>query len=243
MKLIAIFNLLLIASIPSYSQGSFSLSMPVIYNTVEVTNNWSPPTAINRKNQFNGTSLGYGVNLNYSFRPTFIVKNHQLFLNIGVGYFMQRFDLQRPFDYVSPLQPIFYTDHYSYHCLQVLLGISYKYSINSDYFLIGNFSYSGLNSFRQQYTPTSNAGYGRLTQINHNQIDFGNMLMLAMGLNRNLGDRFSLGLSVLIPLYIRWRNDKIFKDDPTKYFHPKSMGGNISSIGGNISIGYYLKSK
>ena len=57
---IVIFNSLFIVSISIYGQGSFSLSIPAIYNTVEVPNNWSPPTAINRKNQFNGTSWGYG---------------------------------------------------------------------------------------------------------------------------------------------------------------------------------------
>ena len=126
---------LVLISPTAYGQSGFTLSIPVIYSKIEVANNWSPPTAINRKNQFDGTSLGYGVNVNYSFHPSFIIKNQYILLNIGVGYFKQQFDIERPFDYVSPLQPIFYTDYYSYHCWQMLVGLSYKYTITPNYFL------------------------------------------------------------------------------------------------------------
>lgn len=221
----------------SYGQNSFTFSVPAIYSSVEVPNNWSPPTAINRQNRFDGTSLGYGVNLNYSFWPSFLTRNRYLLLNIGVGYFKQRFDLQRPFDYVSPLQPIFYTDFYSYHCWQLSAGLTYNHPLSEHYFLSGNLSYNWLNSFRQEYTPTSNHGYGELTQVNNNRIDFGNNLMLTIGLSRRLANKYSLGLNVLVPLYIRWRNDKIFKDDPTKYFNPKF------SLGLSMSVAYYLDSK
>jgi hypothetical protein len=220
--------------IPIYGQGSLTLSTPVIYNSVKLTNNWSPPTAVNRTNQFNGTSLGYGVSLNYTFRPTFLIKNQHLLLNVGAGYFKQRFDLRRPFDYTSPLKPIFYTDNYSYHCWQWSGGITYNYSLKKLYFLSGDLSYSWLSSFRQDYTPTSNYGYGNLTQINRNQVDFGNILILAIGLNRNLGNNVSIGFSVLSPLYTRWRNDKIFRDDTSEFSHPKF------GIGSSIRATYRL---
>ncbi|HRK53186.1 MAG TPA: hypothetical protein PK185_04675 [Cyclobacteriaceae bacterium] len=233
--LVILFFLTCITSLYAFGQNGFALSAPVIYSKVEAPNNWSPPTAVNRLNQFNGTSIGYGINLNYSFRPTFITKNQHFFLNIGAGYYNQRFDLERPFDYVSPLLPIFYTDLYSYYCWQLSAGLTYNYPLSKNYFLSGNLSYNKLNSFRQEYTPTSNHGYGELTQVNHNRIDFGNTLVLAIGLNRNLGNGFLLGLNVLVPLYIRWRNDKIFKDDPTEFSHPKF------SLGSSISITYRLK--
>ena len=230
-----IFCLAYITSLTAFGQSGFTLSIPAIYSKVEVPNNWSPPTAINRQNQFEGTALGYGVNLNYSFFPSFLTRNKHILLNIGVGYLNQRFDLQRPFDYSSPLQPIFYTDYYSYNCLQLSGGLTYNYPLSKSFFLSGNLLYTWLNSFRQEYTPTSNYGYGELTQVNHNRIDFGNTLMLAIGLNRRLSNKFSLGLNVLVPLYIRWRNDKIFKDDPTEFSHPKF------SLGFNISVAYYLR--
>jgi len=232
-----IFNFLLFGIIPIYGQGSLTLSVPAIYNKVNVTNNWSPPTAINRKNQFDGTSVGFGVNLNYSFRPSFFTRNKHILLNIGAGYFQEQFDIQRPFDYNSPIYLIFYTERYSYHCWQLSGGITYNYQINKNYFLSGNLSYSWLRSFRQYYTPTYNAGFGDFTQTNNYQIDFGNMLNFSVGISKNLGKRISLGLSVLVPVYIRWRNDKIFGDDPSTFYGPNF------SLGSNISITYRLKTE
>jgi hypothetical protein len=232
-KIRFIFVLNCMTSLYAFGQNSFTLTIPVIYSNVEVANNWSPPTAVNRQNQFDGKSIGCGVNLNYSFRAPFIVKNKSILFNIGLGYFKQKFDLQRPFDYVSPQEPIYYTDHYSYNCWQGSVGVTYSYPVNNKYSLSGNLSYCWLTSFRQEYAPTR--GYS--TQTNNGQIDFGKMLNLSIGINRNLGDRFSIGLNMLIPVYVRWRNDKIFGDDPSAFYSPKF------SVGYSISIAYRLKSE
>jgi len=222
----------------SHAQSSFTLSLPLIYSKLEMPNNWSPSTAINRQNQFNGSTVGTGITLVYSFRPTFIIKDKHISMNVGVGYFKQGFDIQRPFDYVSPAKPIFYTDYYSDHCLSWSLGVSYKYSLGANYFLTGNITYGLLSSFRQDYTPTySVVGTGYFTQTNYNRIDFGNMLMLAIGINRNISDCLSLGFNVIAPVYSRWRNDKIFKDDPSTSYGPKF------SLGSSLSIAYLLKQK
>ena len=221
----------------AYGQSILSVSVTTIWSDVEVKNNWSPPTAFDRKDYFDGTSLGTAINLNYSFHPTLLIKNRNILMNIGVGYFNQRFNVKRPFDYNSPLRPVFYTDNYIYSGLQWILGLSYCYPIKEKYFLKSNLSYTWMRSFRQDYTPTSNYGYGQLTQVNRNQIDFGNILLPAIGLNRNLGDKFAIGLSVLAPVYIRWRNDKIFKDDSSSFSHPKF------SFGFSISSTYFIKRK
>lgn len=63
------------------------------------------------------------------------------------------------------------------------------------------------------------------------------MLNLSIGINRNLGDRFSVGLNILVPVFVRWRNDKIFKDDPSTFYNPKFR------LGTSISITYNLKKK
>jgi len=231
---------LTLLSYTGYCQSSITLSTPVIYSRVEVANNWSPSTAINRKNQFDGTALGYGVNLNYSFRPTFIIKDKHILVNVGVGYFQQRFDIKRPFDYNSFINIIYYTDYYVYHCLNLSVGLSYNFPLGKNYFLTCNVSYFQQNSFRQDYTPTYssyNRGFDGFTQTNKNQIDFGKMLNLSIGINKDLGNRFSIGLSALIPVYIRWRNDTIFKDDPSTYYSPKF------SLGSSISIAYHFKTK
>jgi hypothetical protein len=229
---------LYLISLATYGQSSFSLSVPIIFSIVEAPNNWNPSTTINRQNLFKGQAIGSGVNLSYSFLPTFIIKNKKISINLGVGYFKQRFDLERPFDYVSPAQPIFYTNYYSYSCLQYSAGVSYKYSLSQRYFLTGNLSYNWFNSFQQEYTPTySIVGTGYFTQTNNNQIDFGNTLVFSVGFNRSLGNRFSFGINIIAPLYVSWRNDKIFKDDPSKFFNPKF------SLGSNISIAYLLNRK
>lgn len=205
----------LLASLAVHAQSGLTLSAPVIYSKVKAVNNWSPPTAISRQNRFEGTSTGYGLNLDYAFRPAFIIKNPRIRLNVGAGYFAQRFDMRRPFDYVSPFKPIYYTDNYTYHCWQWSAGVTYNYPLNENYFLSGNLSYTWLHSFQQEYAPTN----GHARQTNRKPIDFGNMLMLAIGINRNLGARFAFGLNAVIPLYTRWRNDRIFKDDPAKFSH------------------------
>ena len=235
-KIRFIFFLTCMTSLYGFGQNSFTLTIPVIYSNVEVANNWSPSTAVNRQNQFDGTSLGYGVNLNYSFRPAFIIKDKRFLLNVGIGYFQHRFDIRRPFDYNTQVQPIYYTDYYVYHCLNLSIGLTYNLSLGKKYFLSGSLSYSQQNSFRQQYTPTYGPStYGFFTQTNHQQIDFGKILNLSVGINRNLGDRFSIGLNVLIPVYVRWRNDRIFKDDPSIFYSPKF------SLGSSICLTYNLK--
>ena len=227
-----------IASLTAYGQNGFTISVPVIYSNVEIKDNWTPPTAINYKEYLRGTSLGYGLNLNYSFQPTFIIQDKRFLLNAGAGYFQQRFDITRPFDYNTQVQPIYYADHYAYYSWQWIVGIIYTYPFKK-YTLTANVSYTELKSFRQDYTPTGRlpSTYGFFTQTNHLQIDFGKMLNLSIGINRNLGDRFSVGLNILVPVFVRWRNDKIFKDDPSTFYNPKFR------LGTSISITYNLKKK
>jgi hypothetical protein len=227
-------------SMSALGQNGFTLSAPVIYGNVEVKDNWTPPTAINYREYLSGTSLGYGVNLTYSFRPTFIIKNKHILLNVGIGYLQQRFDIRRPFDYNSLIYITYYTDYYVYNCLNLSVGLAYNFPLGEKYFLTGNLSYNQQSSFRQDYTPTYssfNRGFDGFTQTNNNQIDFAKMLNLSIGINRNLGNRFSFGLNMLIPVYIQWRNDKIFRDDPSAFYSPKF------SLGSSISITYNLKKK
>ena len=201
-----------------FGQTGFTLSVPTIFSNIKVKDNWTPPTAINYKEYLRGTAFGYGVNINYSFHPTVLTKTPNILLDIGVGYFNQRFNVVRPFDYNSPLRPIFYTDNYAYSGLQWNLGLSYCYTIKEKYFLKSSLSYLWMRALKQEYTPTSNYGYGQLTQVNYYHMNFGNLLLLTIGLNRNLGDKFAVGVNMLTPVYTRWRNDKIFKDDPLLNF-------------------------
>jgi hypothetical protein len=223
----------LLFSFASYGQSSLSISAPTIWSSVKVKDNWTPPTAPNYKEYREGSAFGYGVTLSYSFQPGFIIKNKHFSLNVAAGYFKQRFNITRPFDYSSPVEPIFRTDYYSYYCWQASIGLSYTYAFNSKYFLLANLSFSTLQSFKQEYTPIN----GFSTQENRNQVDFGKLLPLSLGLNRYFGDQFSLGLHIVVPVYTRWRNDRIFRDDPSTFSGPDF------SLGTSINIAYNFGEK
>lgn len=235
--IIAAQMLCLLFSVASWGQSSLSLSAPVIWSDVKVKDNWTPPTAVGYKKFLDGTAFGYGIDLNYSFHPGFIIKNRHFSLNIGLGYFNQTFNIKRPFNYKTQLYPAYYSNNYAYHSWQWIGGVTYTYPLNK-YALTANVSYRGLRSFRQEYTPTYGpSSYGFFTQTNRQQIDFGKMLSFDVGLNRRLGDRFSIGVNIIAPVYTRWRNDAIFNDDPATFSKPEF------SLGTSCHISYSFKSK
>jgi hypothetical protein len=124
------------------------------------------------------------------------------------------------------------TSNYAYDCWQTILGLSYNYSVGAHYSLSGDLSYQWMRSFRQRYTPRANPA-----ETSQRQIDFAGMLVLSIGLNRDLGQRFLLSAQLLAPVYTRWRNDKIFKDDPKAFSKPRF------SVGSAIGLAYYLREK
>ena len=229
--IIAFYSVCSLLSFTSFGQSSLSVSIPTIWSNVSVKDNWTPPTAPNFKEYLSGSAFGYGVNLNYSFQPKFLVKDKHLQLNIGVGYFNQKFDVRRPFDYASMIYIIYRTNYYSYYSWQWIGGLSYSYSLKK-YTLTANMSYSGLNSFQQEYTPTS----GDRVLINKYNIDFSRLLSFSFGMRRFIGNKISIGVSVLLP-YTSYRNDKIFRDDPSTFYHPKF------SLGSSLNISYHFNEK
>ncbi len=221
-------------------ESSLSVSFPTIWSNVKVMDNWTPPTALNYKEYLDGSAFGYGVNINYTFQPRLVIKDKHFFVNIGTGYFNQRFDVSRPFNYNSFLFIPYYTDHYAYQCLNFSVGLTYKYPLGKKYFLISDLFYYQLNSFRQSYTPTyssPNRGFDGFTQFNSDKINFGRMISLSLGVKRDLGQRLYLGVQIVSPVYTRWRNDNIFDDDPSTFSSPGF------SLGTSITIGYHLKDK
>jgi hypothetical protein len=233
--LISIQTVCTVASFNSCGQSNLSFSVPGIWSEVKLKDNWTPSTAPNYKEYNSGSSMGYGINLHYSFQPKFLLNNKNIYIHIGTGYFKQQFNVTRPFDYNSPAELIFYTDHYSYHCWQGLVGMSYNYPLKKNYFLMGALSYSFQYSFRQEYTPTYSTGTNFFTQVNHDKINFGKVVSLNVGLNKYLGRKLFLGLYLVAPFYIRWRNDKIFRNDPITYYHPKFSLGTFLSVAYRIS--------
>ncbi len=101
-----LFIIFLVNSIPDFilaqtrvnvklEKNRFSLSIPVIFNTTEVTY-----YITGNSRQATSTTFSYGVNLSYS--RTFF---EGLGISAGVGYFKQRFTNQRPFNYAYDSRP------------------------------------------------------------------------------------------------------------------------------------------
>ena len=225
-RLFLIIQILLCIMISVHGQENVSLSYTVIWSGVKVPNNWNPPTAVHRRDTFSGTATGYGPSLTYSFQPFFITNRKELSLALGIGYFEQRFNINRPFDYPSELYAIFVTDHYSYSCLQYLVGMSYNYHLPSNYSISAGLTYIHLTSFRQKYSPP----YTYPAEIRHNRINFGKMLNLPIAVQKRLAKKMLVEISILVPLYTGWRNDQIFKDDPTMVFHPRFSAGSAIKL-------------
>jgi len=104
-----------------------------------------------------------------------------------MGYFNQRFDIIRPFDYSSQIYIIFYTDHYTYHCLQGSIGLAYSYALNKTFSFSAQLAYNSLHSFKQKYTPTREDFPSETTS---SKINLGNMVSISFGGQQMIGNIF-----------------------------------------------------
>jgi hypothetical protein len=77
---------------------------------------------------------------------------------------------------------------------------------------------------------------GDPSQINKNNIDFSQTVILDFSLHRKIGKEISLAVNLLLP-YTRWRNDQIFRDDPSTFYRPDF------SLGTSLSIAYHFKER
>ncbi|MBS1682576.1 MAG: autotransporter outer membrane beta-barrel domain-containing protein [Bacteroidetes bacterium] len=222
-----LFSLCVVLSFIAHGQSSLSISTPMIWSTAKVKDNWTPTTAPYYKEYLTGTALGSGINLKYFIKPKFILKGKakHFNINVGLGYFKQKFDISRPFDYASFVQIIYRTSGYSYQCWNWSVGLKYSYPINAKYELTADLSYQQFRSFQQDYAPTS----GDPIQTNRFSIDFAKIVTLTLGVERKLGKYFSVSFNLLLPA-ISWRNDRIFRDDPSTYYHPSFSFGNSFSL-------------
>jgi hypothetical protein len=232
---IAILAVCTLVSFISNGQSSLSVSFPMIWSDVKVKDNWTPSTAPNYKEYREGSAFGYGISLNYSFQPKFLIKDKHFSVNVGAGYFNQRFDVVRPFNYDTPLLLIVRTDNYSYKCWYGAIGLTYNYNLSKKYILTGGTTFNLLQSYRQVYVPNTSNTDMFPPQVNDNHIDYGKIFYCNVGLSRTIGERIIVGLSLVVPIYTRWRNDRIFDDDPLTFSRPDF------SLGSEISAAYHFK--
>lgn len=191
--------------------SKLSISIPTLFNTTEIKNLIGPQRTI----QDNG--IGFGVNITYSKT---IFKS--FFLSGGIGYFAQRFNIHRPFDYNDLLTNLLYTTNfYKYNCIQLSIGGGYEYKVSDHFYLRGAISYNPLYTTSQKYKPETSAP----AQVNREHYFFGNLLLGEVGGYIDFNTNYSLGLNTLLPLVSRWKKDKIFRENTDEYYHPKNSLG------------------
>ncbi len=234
MKVISVFLLLLTNSLVLFSQektnsNKLGFSIPIIWN-----NSNAVFYSLGSRKEPNGNAISFGTNINYSH---FFYKN--LYIIGGIGYYKQKFGIQRPFKYIAPdlTRPGVYTKSYYYQNIHFLLGVGYQKMITSKWLVGGQLSYNMYRTFKQRYKqeyfPGKNEVYKNIFMI-------GNMINLDIKCERYLNSRLSIGGAIVLPLYTHWNDDTIFvkydfADDTQKIAESKF------SIGANLSLYYQLK--
>lgn len=195
-------------------KGELGISVPVVWNTTEIYNSYSGARAKN----ISGCAMSYGANLTYSKN---IYKS--FFATIGIGYFMQKFGIKRPFDYNDPATNLLYwTDNYYYQCLQYIGGIGYNHTLNKNYQLTGTLTYNQFNTFRQVFKPDWGSPDA---QVENKKYSFGKSIIISGGVNRTLTKRLSIGINILFPVYNQWRKDIIFRENANEFHDSKIVIG------------------
>lgn len=213
-----------------------SVSQLFIWNKTTVFDIYSGARAGNKT----GKAWSNGTNVNYSFG---LRKN--VFASIGIGYFNQRFDIHRGFNFYEPnvVTSLFYTTkNYAYKSINYFGGIGYQLKIKKGKVLpvnsearvsiIGSF----YNTFQQEF---DNGGYhdpyyGN-PEIRKRSYKYGSSIQLRGGIVRSVYKRFKIGIDLILPIYSRLRKDEIFKENTTEYH------GINFSIGTSINLIYNLK--
>jgi len=226
--------LFLSSSIKLYSQDKNSSNklgflIPIVWN-----NSNGVYYSLGRRKEPSGNAASYGININYSH---FVYKN--FFVIGGVGYYRQRFNIQRPFQYRTPdgSEPLVSTTNYSYHNIHFLLGVGYQKNINEKWAVTGQLYYNIYNTYKQKYEQGYAPGKNEVYKKN---FMLGKMINLDMRCERYINNRVSLGAAIVLPVYTHWNDDTIFyKYD---YANDTQIAAETKfSLGANLSFYYKLK--
>lgn len=213
-------------------KNSLGISIPLVWN-----NSNGIYYSLGNRQEPKGKAISYGLTINYSRS---LKKNW--FANFGIGYHKQPFKIVRPFDFngdtVTNL--LYYTKQYEYDCIAFNAGLGYAYTLTKKVKLNGMVTYSLLSSFNQKYVPTRYSGYEhKKTEENSRNLQIGNMLSLSAGLEYLFSKKMSIGVDVVFPVVIKWKDDEIF----AKYYYSndsQQIAENRFSIGAAISCKYHF---
>jgi hypothetical protein len=210
-------------------KNTIGVSIPLLLN-----NSNGVYYSLGNRQEPKGKAISYGANINYSH---FFYKN--LFIIGGGGYYKQRFNIQRPFQYRTPdgSEPLISTKKYSYQNIHLLIGVGYQKMFNEKWSLSGQLSYNMYRTYKQKYEQEYSPGKN---EVYKSHFVIGNMINLDLRCERNLTNRVSIGAAIVFPVYTHWNDDKIFNkydyaDDTQIIAHPKF------SLGANLSVYYQLK--
>ncbi|MET0635304.1 MAG: hypothetical protein ABWZ25_04715 [Chitinophagaceae bacterium] len=231
-----------LVSIKSSSQpikiSEFGISQLFLWNKTAIFDAYSGA----RSSRKTGQAWSYGTNINYSHS---FYKN--VYANIGLGYFHQRFGIHRGFDFEEPTTAtgLFYnTDNYSYKTLQYFGGLGYSKRIarQNKKIIPGNSEirllvlYNIFNTYQQMFQHEFEGNFlnNPNPQIRKSKYYYGSSLTVKGGLVSPVVKRIKVGIDLVVPVYNRWRKDAIFREDPDKYH------GTDFSFGTSINFIYDL---
>lgn len=192
-----------------------SVSQLFIWNTTTIYDSYSGT----RSSSKTGNAWSYGTNANYSVSLT-----QKLFVTVGLGYFNQRFGVNRGFDFYEPnvVTGLFYTTKkYSYKSFTYFGGFGYQVKIKKEngkiiplnselrFSAIANF----YNSFQQEFQHDFGANFlgNPNPQTRKNSYQYGTTIQLKAGIVRPVYQKFKIGLDLVLPVYNRLCKDEILK--------------------------------
>jgi hypothetical protein len=203
------------------------VSIPLIYNNTRILNVYSGARAAH----ITGKAVSVGININYSRDIA-----EDVFIMGGLGYFNQNFGIVRPFNFDGDTTKYgYHTKRYSYKNINWIVGAGYNYSLKKNYSLRGSLLFNGFYCFNQKYIPVSLTEYAfKNYQVESRKFSFGQMLNLNMGGYRKVTQNVIIGADLVLPVYTRWRKDRIFEENENEYYTSRF------SVGANITVKYLL---
>jgi hypothetical protein len=113
-------------------------------------------------------------------------------------------------------------------------GLRYTLISRDEVVLDVGLSYNSFFTFRQIFVPTSEFTVGpNKKQKRDNSYFFSDSVPLDFGFTKSFG-RVATGVEVIVPVYQRWKNDRIFDDQPDTW--TKSGPG----VGFGLQVRYEL---
>jgi hypothetical protein len=184
--------------------------------------------------------LSWGINTNY--KKAFA---HHYYLKLGIGYYKYTFSKlyshgagfikgnERPVNYPSTLWITFGTDKYWYNTISGNIGLERWFALSKNLKIISGVNWNHYFTYSKHYDITYGS-YGSTISTNYvvpQKRYFGYSVNLIAGIQKQLKS-FSIGTSIIIPIYDRWKKDEKFGENENegrnKWFNGIGLGVTLS---------------